>query len=68
MKQAVVSKDCVACGVCIRVCPFEAVSSHYGVRAVVDRSICVGCGKCKKDCPAGLISIEEVVDNENENT
>ena len=65
MKQAVKSKDCVACGVCLKICPFDAISSHYGIRSVVDRSICVGCGKCKKACPAGIISIEEATGNEN---
>ncbi len=57
---------CVACGSCIRECPFGAISVPRGVRASVDLSKCVGCGKCAKICPASVIEIiAREVENES---
>lgn len=58
-KKAVVNtKECVACGCCIKVCPRNAISIPKGIHAVIDRELCVGCGKCAKECPASIISLE----------
>ena len=54
---AVVSKECVACGCCTKVCPLGAISIHKGISAIVDRDKCVGCGKCAEVCPACVILI-----------
>ena len=50
---------CVACGVCVSVCPFEAIAINDLGVAEVDPAKCVGCGKCTKVCPADVISIIE---------
>ena len=47
-----IEKDCVACGVCVRVCPRQAIEVHNGLKAVIDESKCIGCEKCIKACPA----------------
>lgn len=52
-------KHCVACGVCMKVCPKGALSVYRGCYAVVDGGKCVGCGLCAKACPAGLIETRE---------
>ena len=39
---------CVACGVCVKVCPRDAISIHKGCYAVVDENLCIGCGICRK--------------------
>ena len=60
MKQkriATVTKECVACGSCMKVCPLKAISIPTGIRAMVDISKCVGCGKCATICPAQTITI-----------
>lgn len=57
-KLAFVSKECVACGSCVKVCPLKAISIYKGVYAQVDENKCVGCGKCEKACPAQVITIE----------
>ncbi len=58
-KNAVVSNQCVACGVCMQVCPFEAIRIYKGIQAKVDLEKCVGCGKCAKACPASVIEIHK---------
>ena len=52
-------KICVACGVCWKVCPKEAISIYRGCYAVVQEEKCVGCGLCAKSCPAGCIVTKE---------
>lgn len=46
---------CVACGVCVKVCPKDAISIYKGCYAVVDDEQCIGCGICEKNCPAGVM-------------
>lgn len=55
-RYAVVGKDCVACGCCVKVCPRDAISVWKGVNAKVDKETCIGCGKCAGECPAGTIT------------
>lgn len=58
-RKAVVStKDCVACGCCVKVCPRNAITVPKGIYAEINKTQCVGCGKCAKECPAGIITLE----------
>ena len=52
-------KICVACGVCMKACPKDAVSIYRGCYAAVEEGKCVGCGLCAKACPAGCITVKE---------
>ena len=52
-------KICVACGVCLKVCPKEAISIYKGCFAQVAEEKCVGCGLCARACPAGCITVKE---------
>ena len=62
-KYAVVERNrCVACGVCVKECPMQAVNVWKGCYAVIDSDICIGCGKCAKSCPAGSISVMDRVE------
>ena len=59
-KLAVADQNiCVACGVCMKACPREAITIHRGCYAVMEKAKCVGCGLCAKACPAGCILIKE---------
>ena len=60
-KKAFADKNiCVACGVCTKVCPKQAIKILKGCYAEVDEKNCIGCGICVKNCPAGCIEIKEV--------
>jgi hypothetical protein len=54
----VVNEDgCVACGVCVEVCPRGAMSLENGV-AHINRDLCAGCGDCMMQCTTMSISFD----------
>lgn len=59
-KKAFVLDECVACGSCVKVCPFKAIEIFKGIIAKVDFTKCVGCGRCSKACPASVIEIRHL--------
>jgi heterodisulfide reductase subunit C len=51
---------CSGCGICVSLCPFEALKletkdDKYTVRLVIES--CRGCGVCSAACPAGAIDM-----------
>ena len=59
-RVAVCNKNiCVACGVCTKKCPKNAISIHKGCYAVVDEK-CVGCGLCTRACPCGCLTVTQM--------
>lgn len=61
-RARVTREECVACGCCVKVCPFGAIQVARGLYAWVDTDKCVGCGKCARECPANVICIEEAAE------
>ena len=53
-KPKVRKKICKACGVCVRVCPAEALSMQ-GKEPVFDYTRCIRCYCCQEMCPEGAI-------------
>ena len=54
---AEVDKDkCTGCGLCVDVCPVEAISIDE--IAVVDGDLCTDCGSCVDECPNEAISVQ----------
>ena len=47
---------CVGCGLCVEVCPFDALSLKNGV-AAVDEVSCMGCGVCVPRCPQDALAL-----------
>jgi len=58
-----VDKDlCSGCGVCVAVCPFDAIrleKSDEGLLAVIDDLKCKRCGLCVTACPVGAVTIKD---------
>ena len=50
---------CVGCGLCVSVCPFEAIELNAVGVAEVDPARCVGCGKCTRECPRGVLKLHD---------
>ena len=42
---------CLGCGVCVSVCPAEAIALNENGVAEVDETRCLGCGACADACP-----------------
>ena len=62
-KAAFVNKrKCVACGVCVEVCPSKAatlVTDERGTTAAdVNPALCKGCGACSSSCRSGAINVK----------
>ena len=55
MAVTISADECVACGVCVDVCPSEALAVD-GDACVVDEDKCVDCNSCIDECPTGAIT------------
>jgi predicted Fe-Mo cluster-binding NifX family protein/Pyruvate/2-oxoacid:ferredoxin oxidoreductase delta subunit len=50
------AEKCTGCGLCVEVCPVEAIHLEGDV-AVVDPQTCTGCGTCVDECPNEAIAL-----------
>ena len=48
---------CVNCGLCVDLCPEQAISTNSNYTVVIDLSKCTGCGSCINECPNEAISL-----------
>lgn len=56
--NAIVNKDrCSACGICIPLCPYNAIERDEERRAKVIEAVCKGCGACSSACPSAAIKM-----------
>jgi len=64
---AVVDKEmCTCCEVCVRVCPYGAITANrkQKIPAEVTEAMCRGCGTCAAECQFGAISIRHFDDEQ----
>jgi heterodisulfide reductase subunit A len=63
---AVVDPDvCVGCGVCIPMCPFQAIKmDEQANKANVVKALCKGCGTCVTACPTGALEQSHFKNNQ----
>lgn len=57
-----ISEECVLCGSCVQICPFEALSIGSGSVPSIDLSACMGCAACASVCGSGAVSMIEAPD------
>ena len=48
---------CIGCGVCIKLCPYNAISKNEEKLATVNKVLCKGCGICGASCLVNAITI-----------
>jgi heterodisulfide reductase subunit A len=48
---------CTGCGMCVSVCPYEAIRLEDGT-AVVNEILCEGCGTCSATCLRAAINVK----------
>ena len=61
-KMKVDEANCVACAICVNVCPTGALTKSFENNQVVrhlDSSLCTNCYLCQEACPEGVIGFEE---------
>ena len=51
----VIIEGCIECGICERMCPFDAIFMSDEFEFVVDGEKCPSCNRCLEPCPVGTI-------------
>jgi Fe-S-cluster-containing hydrogenase component 2 len=57
MSVVVNQEKCAGCGVCIEVCPVQAISLNLRRKAQINREKCLECGRCARECPNQAIEL-----------
>ncbi len=58
-------EKCVGCGLCTKVCPYNAITVDKETKkAVVVEAACAGCGTCGAECPFGAIEMRHFTDEQ----
>jgi len=57
---------CNACGICARVCPYNAITVDVKQKspARVNTAACAGCGTCAAECKSGAITMNHFTDDQ----
>ncbi len=51
----VIIDGCIECGICERVCPYDAIFMSDELEYVVDGALCPSCNRCLDPCPVDTI-------------
>ncbi len=62
----VIEDKCTSCGMCTKVCPYNAISVDKKNKrpAVVIEAACAGCGTCAAECPFDAIEMNHFKDDQ----
>ncbi|MDH7476790.1 MAG: CoB--CoM heterodisulfide reductase iron-sulfur subunit A family protein [Candidatus Bathyarchaeota archaeon] len=55
---------CVGCGLCISICPYNAIEKDENGIAKVNEVLCKGCGTCAASCPKRAITMHQFTDEQ----
>ena len=57
IRLTVLSDLCSGCGLCLRVCPVDAISGEKKKPHVIDQELCTRCRSCYDVCPEEAVEI-----------
>jgi len=58
-------EKCTACGLCVKVCPYNALTLNKDLKKVtVAEAACGGCGTCAAECPFGALTQSHFTDGQ----
>lgn len=60
-KPVIDPDTCVKCGICVQVCPVDALSQKPNQVPVYDYNLCIRCYCCHEMCPEGAISKKDTI-------
>ncbi|MFV9630573.1 MAG: 4Fe-4S binding protein [Methanosarcinales archaeon] len=55
---------CVGCGVCVPMCPFQALKMDDDGKLEIIQALCKGCGTCAVACPSGALQQSHYKNNQ----
>ena len=59
------SDKCTACGLCTKVCPYNAITLNKDLKRVsIIEAACGGCGTCAAECPFGALTQSHFTDKQ----
>jgi heterodisulfide reductase subunit A len=59
-------KKCSGCGICIELCPYNAIRKDEIGISKADSALCGGCGVCAASCPERAVTIHNFTDDQLE--
>jgi len=58
-------EKCKACGLCTKVCPYNAITLNKELKRVeIVEAACGGCGTCAAECPSGALTQNHFTDEQ----
>ncbi|MFX0139082.1 MAG: ATP-binding protein, partial [Candidatus Hodarchaeota archaeon] len=65
----VIDEKCKKCKVCVKICPFHALTYQMGDKEdksedkiLVREKVCIGCGLCASNCPHDAMNLKKIRD------
>ncbi len=60
VRYYILPDKCMACGICARACPADAIKGAKRMVHVIDQEKCVKCGTCQEVCPERFGAVTKV--------
>ena len=58
IQYEIIPDKCRGCGLCVKVCPVDAITGQLKSPYRIDSATCIKCGNCKAKCPFEAILVE----------